>query len=298
MTESLRTLLEQSLDYAGLFPPAELPMDAAVAEYAAVSSGPGGWLVDRMVCPVSRLSELAEVAERAGLPVVRVAAVGRPATTAADVASDAELAHAAPASIVVEAYEAKLADAAAAAALAKPYAALAAALDSPVWPLFVEVPPGPGRDEAMHALASAIPDVGFKLRTGGVGPEAFPPVDEVASFIVEAASLEAPVKFTAGLHEPLRYWDERDGAWHHGFVAVLAASCLAYTQELSRREVGDVLEAESFAFADDGFRVGPHHAGTDQVVEFREWFGGFGSCSVDEPLAGLTRLGWLVEATA
>lgn len=298
MTESLRALLDQSVDYAGLFPPAELPMDGAVAEYAAVSSGPGAWLVDRMVCPVARLSELADSAVRAGLPVVRVAAVGRPASTAADVSADAALVRSAPAPVVVEAYEGKLAEAAAAAALAKPFATLAASLESAVWPLFVEVPRGPGRDEAMHALASEVPDVGFKLRTGGTVPEAFPSVEEVASFIVESASLEAPIKFTAGLHEPLRYWDEGDGAWHHGFVAVLAAACLAYTQDLSRREVGDVLEAGSFEFTDEGFHVGPHHAGIDQVAEFREWFGGFGSCSVEEPLAGLARLGWLVGATA
>lgn len=297
MTASLRDLLGQTVDYAGLFPPARLPLEEAVAEYAAVSAGPGSWLVDRFVCPVSLLGGLAEAASRSGLAVVRTTVVGTPASGPEAVEEDARAVLAAPSGLVVEAYEAKLASFEAA-ACAGVLGRLAASLESSAWPLFVELPRGEGRDEAMLSLASALPDVGFKLRMGGLEPADFPPTEEVASFIVEAASLECPLKFTAGLHEPLRYYDEADGAWHHGFVAALAAACLAYTQEASRREVAAVLESDGFAFDDSGFHVGPHHASLDDIAEFREWFGGFGSCSVAEPLAGLERLGWLAGSPA
>ena len=59
MSEALRSLLLGVIDYAGLFPPAQLSMQDAVTEYCGhLSQEDECWIVDKFVCPASRLSEL------------------------------------------------------------------------------------------------------------------------------------------------------------------------------------------------------------------------------------------------
>ena len=53
MKPIVRALLTDLFDYAGLFPPAELPLEASVAEYAEHLIGPHASLLARFVCPAS-----------------------------------------------------------------------------------------------------------------------------------------------------------------------------------------------------------------------------------------------------
>ena len=53
------TLLARAIDYAGLFPPAQLDMPGAVAEYSSYLHSPDAWALGRFVVPVARLDELA-----------------------------------------------------------------------------------------------------------------------------------------------------------------------------------------------------------------------------------------------
>ena len=68
--QSIRTLMDGSLDYAGLFPPANLDMGPTVANYAEHRDCAEGWMVSRLVVPVSRLDEFEEHAATL-LPVSR-----------------------------------------------------------------------------------------------------------------------------------------------------------------------------------------------------------------------------------
>jgi len=49
LSDARRALLAGLFDYAGVFPPAELPVDEALAELQAISSGPDAWLANRLV---------------------------------------------------------------------------------------------------------------------------------------------------------------------------------------------------------------------------------------------------------
>src|SRR5688572_741274 len=59
---SIRAFLAEIIDYAGLFPPASLPMGAVVSNYAEYLSGPDSDLLGRLVVPAARLTEFAEAA--------------------------------------------------------------------------------------------------------------------------------------------------------------------------------------------------------------------------------------------
>src|SRR5271155_5584079 len=58
MNASLRALLTGIVDYAGLFPPAKLPLDQAIRNYARYRTDPESWMLGRFICPASRLGEL------------------------------------------------------------------------------------------------------------------------------------------------------------------------------------------------------------------------------------------------
>lgn len=58
MTKSLRILLANLIDYAGLFPPAALTMQDAVRNYAAYRDGELAWILGKFVVPEARAKEV------------------------------------------------------------------------------------------------------------------------------------------------------------------------------------------------------------------------------------------------
>ena len=79
MNASLRALLTNVVDYAGLFPPAELSLDASIRNYARYRREPESWMLGRFICPATRLHELAPYVGElfASGPPLAVAAPGR-----------------------------------------------------------------------------------------------------------------------------------------------------------------------------------------------------------------------------
>jgi len=50
--------MERIVDYAGLFPPATLPLAEALRNYAEYRRGPRSWVLGRFICPATRLAEI------------------------------------------------------------------------------------------------------------------------------------------------------------------------------------------------------------------------------------------------
>ncbi|MGD0048654.1 MAG: hypothetical protein ABSE42_16755 [Bryobacteraceae bacterium] len=59
MAESLRALLANVVDYAGLYPPASLPLAEVVANYRRYLLAPEAWMLNRLVLPIENLGEVA-----------------------------------------------------------------------------------------------------------------------------------------------------------------------------------------------------------------------------------------------
>ncbi len=55
---SLRALLTHLIDYAGLYPPAGLPLPAVAENYKRYLASPESWILNRLVLPHSKLAEL------------------------------------------------------------------------------------------------------------------------------------------------------------------------------------------------------------------------------------------------
>jgi hypothetical protein len=146
-------------------------------------------------------------------------------------------------------------------------------------------------------------DGGFaKVRTGGLTPDTIPPCAEVAGFLARAAALRRPFKATAGLHHALRssraltYAADSPRAVMHGFLNVFAAAGFAWHGMNAAGLEAVIAEDEpaAFAFDDAGMRWRGRSLSTAQIEEARRAFAhSFGSCSFEEPVAGLRELGLL-----
>jgi hypothetical protein len=58
MVQSMRALLANLIDYAGLYPPAALPLPEVIANYERYLLSPDAWMLNRLVLPIERLSEV------------------------------------------------------------------------------------------------------------------------------------------------------------------------------------------------------------------------------------------------
>src|SRR5919107_178172 len=199
--KSIHILLRDSIDYAGLFPPAGLDMAAAVANFARYRRGPDSWALGRFVLPVSRISEFEAVAQShlsapRGHPGWRLAALLGPAidTDLAEVAAFNSRYNSTALPIVVDSLELK----------ASSVSAIEASMRRipPHLQAYIEIPiDGDPRD-----LISALAHAGgrAKVRTGGVTPDAFPTSSDLIRFMATCLRAGIPFKATAGLHHPLR----------------------------------------------------------------------------------------------
>src|SRR5215207_8112905 len=56
--DARRALLSGLIDHAALFPPAQLPMDAALDVDARARETPEAWILDRFIVPASQLDRI------------------------------------------------------------------------------------------------------------------------------------------------------------------------------------------------------------------------------------------------
>ena len=314
---SVRTFLDSIVDYAGLFPPAQLGMSAAVARFARYHAGPDCWLLGRFVVPVARLEEFEDIAaphlaaaaeegekERgrgrgvaAHLRPWRVSALGGAAHE-----EDAECilrfnsrhATGQRVDVVVDAVETKAASPEEIVRAATAYRDLGAHV-------FVELPVAGGDPRPLIDAACAN-GVRAKVRLGGVTPEAFPATADVARFIVACADAKLPFKATAGLHHlvrgeyPVTYAPDAPLGTMFGFLNVFLAAAFAHGG-LPIGEVEQLLEERdpaALSFDADGAAWRAHRLTPLALARARrEGATSFGSCSFEEPVEELRSLGLL-----
>ncbi len=284
MDAALEVLLDGVIDYAGLFPPAKLGMADAVAEFLSHIDGEEGVLVNRFVCPASRLAELSEHLETDAEFGVTVIGSGLDQLDQ-DRGAMAAFEDRWQEQILIEGYETRAGD--------EPGSTLNKIRPITNLDCYVEVALDDKLPVWLDALASS-ELVAAKLRTGGLTADSFPTPEQLADFIGECLDLNLAFKLTAGLHHPIRRADPETGGTMHGFLNVLIGTALAEQHDLSRREIAAILrEEDARAFEVTATAVGwrGEMAGLPAIDSMRTLFSGFGSCSVNEPVEDLKSLG-------
>lgn len=294
MLPALRTLLAGLIDYAGLFPPAGLPMEQAVANYASYLRGEDRWALGRFILPAGRLDEFGEAASSilpaAGEPWRLSALIGSNAGGEVEAARSFNARRAPSGGALIDTLEGKADN-------AEGVQGLSAAA-APEFTLFVEIPVENDPLPLVAAIASA--GARAKIRTGGVTAEAFPPSDAVVRFLATCVRQPVAFKATAGLHHPIRgeypltYALNAHRGMMYGYLNLLLAGALLQSGG-SAGQAKSLLEEtrlESFAFDENGVAWRDTRIPEDALAQIRGLALGIGSCSFDEPLDDLRRAGF------
>ena len=302
MTDAAHALLAGLVDYAGLFPPAGLPMADAVRQYGAYRASHEAWMLGRFVVPIHRLDEF--IAARSGQtnatgPWPVAALIGQNADMdCAAVArfNDTQRALGADGSGIVETCDVKVD--------ARTTVDRAAAAAPPGVRLAHEVGPDP---LGWPAMLDAIRQAGgvAKLRTGGIVPAAIPSVQVVATFIRACRAIGLPFKVTAGLHHAVRgvyrltYEPASPSATMHGFLNVFVAAAMAGQPSPELESVLGETEPGAFRFDASGVWWRTHVVSSAALRAARATSAlSFGSCSFEEPVSDLRHLGLPLDAPA
>lgn len=309
MIASLRALMTEIIDYAGLFPPAKLTLDAAIRNYARYRQEDEAWMLGRFVIPAARLMDLEPYGEelfRAGPPFA-FSVLGRGGATfpeflanlRADLADIAAFRERHGDRVTVDVFETCLP-----ADLADPLvtnSAINLLKTVQVFPAaglrpFCEAQ---GRPERLIEQLARLPgdEIGLKLRCGGLEASAFPSSQQVALPVRGCLAAGLPFKATAGLHHPLPRFDDGVKARMHGFINLFLAGALALFRGLNMEQMSLLLDDDrpaDFKFTHKEARWRNARVSTAEIATARRDFVvSFGSCSFEEPCQDLRALGWL-----
>jgi hypothetical protein len=303
ISASLRALLAHSIDYAGMFPPCSLALQPALQNHASYVRSPEAWMLNGFVLPVEQFRATRQfLSEFDPSHPLRVAALG-PKTANTDAFLDA-LYEADAAIRSFSKYDVDLLSVSHLEMFLPPDVDSAALKEARVIigdsPVFFEAPPD--RAEQTLALLSGhnsdeeVATFGYKLRTGGVTADAFPTSMQIARALIKPEMHQLPIKFTAGLHHPIRQFRDEVKAKMHGFLNVLGAAVLAAEHQWDADQAATMLEDEdpaTLSFTDDFFAWRDWKIDTERLKYRRRFVRSFGSCSFEEPREDLRALGFL-----
>ena len=304
---SLSTLLTQSIDYAGIFPPCSLALEAALQNQAQYVRDPDAWMLGAFVLPIEKFDAAVEnlsLFDREH--PLRISALGMRTANRDEFLAALEIA-----TEKIRSFSAEHADLVSARQLEMLLpqdvdlvllAKMGSILKSLELQAFWETPVDSAEETiallAEHNSATGAAQFGYKLRTGGVTADAFPASQQIARALVAAAKQRVPIKFTAGLHHPIRQFRDEVKTKMHGFLNVLGAAILAAEHEWDEQQTSKMLEDEngaSFSFSDALFAWREWKIATDQIKTRRKLVTSFGSCSFDAPREDLRALNLLTS---
>ena len=295
--ESVRILLNEIIDYAGLFPPSQVSMSEAVLNYATYRHSNYGWMLGRFILPVSRLDEFYESA-REFLPRRNESAWKLSVLAGEDVSqtirSMNEFNRKHSDQAICDVLEVK-------AATVSKIENTITLLPKAITPYFEVAPVGRTFVDLIATLG--IKKLRAKIRTGGVTREEFPATRDIIRFVRTCMAANVPFKATAGLHHPVRcfkpltYAPDAPQGTMHGFLNVLIMT--GFARESFRvsllEEIMEEEFEEVFEFSENGVNWRDSHLLTlSHISQLRsKGMRSFGSCSFDEPVADLQELGIL-----
>lgn len=288
--DSARSLLHEIVDYAGLFPPTAAPMAAAVEEYAGQRRTGEAWMLASFVVGAARLDEFAGAATRWWEGQTWPLSVLLGADPLADLDRLEGFLDRHRDRVELRALEFRP---------AAPESIPAVVRRAGSTEVFCELPWDADLDPWLASLAPT--GARAKIRCGGVTPELIPPVGRVAAFLRACHEADVGLKFTAGLHHPVRsvhpltYEPDSPRAMMHGFLNVFLAAALVDRGDCPESTLQAVLEETdpaAFRIESDAVAWRDQRLEADALSTARARFArSFGSCSFAEPVRDLQHLG-------
>ncbi|WP_336866720.1 hypothetical protein [Peribacillus frigoritolerans] len=293
--EAVSHFMTELIDYAGLFPPAALPLPEAITNFHAYIHDSDSWMLGPFVIPASRLSELkpfkALFNDRYPLRLSVIL------TKFEEIETELKAIR-----LFLDTYNT---------------AGIIEAIEVPlptqvnsqffenlekqtgIYPIYCEMTGTNDQllitlDTIQSINQKSLKRVGIKMRMGGITANLFPTVNQAAFVIHECQKRELPLKFTAGLHHPIRQYRTEVKTRMHGFVNVFTASIMAYRRSVNTATIQAILLDEdptNFSFTTDSLSWRDLTVSSAEIVKARNFFAAsYGSCSFNEPREELGEL--------
>jgi len=301
---SLHHFLYKLIDYAGLFPPAKLEIEPSLKNYAEYIKSTDKWMMSQFIIPVSRLDEIPtglmkKYSENFPLRLSLISG-----DICNDIATVNKFINMNNNSTIFTGYESRISDLAMFSQNLLDVQKLGQDQNLN-FESFYEVSPNDSWINQMNEVVSIISafnaryeaGVGFKLRCGGVEANMFPPADNIAQAILACRDASVSMKFTAGLHHPVRHYSESVKTKMYGFFNIFIGGMIADKFNLEADALTTILldeNPENFTFDDNGLHWKTYSISSLEIQNYRqEAFISFGSCSFNEPREDLQQLGLL-----
>lgn len=319
--ESVELFCRNLIDYAGLFPPAKLNLNEAFENFVNYKNGKYNWMLSNFICPVKKLPEITQlISEKfADERKIKISILGRGGHDVDDfkknffddIAVWKEFLNYFPFRVFTNIFEIRFPDDLNLENDPKKISDFIDFISDYVGSnitheVFIYLEGHQGKDWRknnkamirgieMHNLKKF--DCGYKLRTGGMETYSFPPVEKVTLCIRECLDTQTRLKFTAGLHHPLRHYFDELKTMMHGFLNIFAAGIIAMRHNISDYGLNEILSDENpdnFVFQNDSFSWKDWNVSSEDIRLAREnLVVSYGSCSFDEPIEDLKAIGLL-----
>lgn len=287
--------MTELIDYAGLFPPAALPLPKAISNFHAYIHESDSWMLGTFVIPASRLGELIPFkAQFNDQYPLRLSVI---LTKSEEIETEMEAIR-----LFLETY--KTAGTIEAIEFPLPPQINSSFLENlekrtGSYPIYCEMTGT--NDQLLYTLETihsinqkSLKRIGIKMRMGGITANLFPSVKQAAFVIHECQKRELALKFTAGLHHPIRQYRTEVETRMHGFVNVFTASIMAYSRSVNTATIQAILLDEdptNFSFTTDSLSWRDFTVSSTDIFKARSFFAAsYGSCSFNEPREELGEL--------
>ena len=327
MVNALKLLLSESIDYAGLFPTSGLSLRDALRNYVEFSESEDAWVLSKFVIPHDQLPELSEFADRKHRlsGPLNLCIVGPETNTLTEfkngvksIEKEIHAVHAGypgevrtgimelkfPAESIIKQNPEQL--------LKALESVVGSAAESGLLPhrVFFELPSAADDLElvkkvikviAVHnksILKRKIDNYLFSALKINCGPKEngeIPDAEYLAEIMLYARDANVAVKFSGDSNSTFPKMDSKSNKKRHGFLNVLLAGMLAYTQDLNVEETVEVLEEKN----PNNFRFNENYVSWKELatpaMETKMLrmlsITSFDSTHLTTPLAGLKELG-------
>lgn len=308
---SLDALMNQVIDFAGIFPPGNLPLGQAIKNYRKYLDGNDVWMLRSFVLPIAKLPELDKYMELFSidkkLDLSLVVSKSESADEFNKTCEDnsiklQDFLNKFPDKLTVQSLEIPLPPVEITENTLKDASRIANKFNAQA---FCEMTKPLSDDwvKQMSAVMESIHEfnsenrgskLGYKLRSGGIKAHLFPTTEQVANTLTESIERDIPIKFTAGLHHPVRMYRNEVKTKMHGFLNVFLGYIFQASYNLNVAEVEEILKEEdenNFVFSDKELKWKNYKVSIDEIETIRaNQLSSFGSCSFDDPRGDLRDL--------
>ena len=324
---SVRTFMNEIIDYAGFFPPANLTFRESFENYIDYCTFKNKWMLGKFVSPFSRLDELTGLVSENPLVTksnpLHIAVMGSLSQDVLhfeknfprDIQDMSKFLRNNAGYVTIDSYEVKLpldlinfretSDFLDTLDLIQRDMNKTISKDTRIF-YEIELKSKNWMDNVDSIVAGISicnqfyieeeksPKIGFKLRTGGITPDMIPTAFQVAYVIKKCIENKIPFKATAGLHLAIKHFDEKIKSKVYGFLNIFGAGIIYYYYQMPPEDLTMIIEDEhisDFSFTADSFAYQDLKVSSEEVKFVRENFMlSMGSCSFDEPLQELIDL--------